>query len=273
MATDERIIIGEGVILDTRPASFATRGLALGIDLAAVLILFIALVQLLPITWLTLSDYAPAVTVLIMVFILVIFPTTVEFLSHGRSLGKWAMGVQVVRDDGGPISARQAFIRAMVGVGELWLTLGSVALITSIVNPRGKRLGDLMAGTFVIRVRGGGPKSAPIFMPPHLATWAQSADMAQLPDRLALSARQFLSRTNTLHPGSRQLMAQDFATQLSTRVAPAPPAGTHPEDFIAAVIIERSRREQLSEANKQVAARELQSQLETLPHGIDNPVQ
>lgn len=268
---DEQIIIGEGVVLDARPASFATRGLAFAIDIAGILVVVMIISYWLSSTSIFIGDFSNALAIAVVVFFLVILPTGVESLSHGRSLGKWAMGLQVVRDDGGPVTVRHSFIRAIVGVGELWLTSGAVALITSLINPRGKRLGDLLAGTFVIRVRGGGPRSATISMPPHLARWAAATDMAQLPDGLALSCRQFLGRTNTLHMGSRQQMAQDFAAQLSTKVAPLPPAGTHPEDFIAAVILERSRREQLSETNRQAHASYLQAQLQVLPYGIHNP--
>lgn len=268
---DEQIIIGEGVVLDARPASFATRGLAFAIDILGILAIIFIVSYWLSSTSLFLGDLSNALAIALVVFFIVILPTGIETLTHGRSLGKWAMGLQVVRDDGGPVTVRHSFIRALVGVGELWLTTGAVALITSLINPRGKRLGDLLAGTFVIRIRGGGPRSATIVMPPHLARWATTTDMAQLPDGLALSCRQFLGRTNTLHAGSRQQMAQDFAGQLATKVAPLPPAGTHPEDFIAAVILERSRREQQSEANRQEYAGQLQAQLQALPYGIHNP--
>lgn len=268
---DEQIIIGEGVILDARPASFATRGLALVIDVVATVILIFVVLYLMSGLTFDAPDFSPALGIALVVFFLVVLPTVVESLSHGRSVGKWAMGLQVVRDDGGPVTVRHSFIRALVGVGEIWLTMGVGALVVSVFNSRGKRIGDLLAGTFVLRVRGGGPKPAALVMPPYLTQWARAADIGQLPDGLALACRQFIGRLPTLHPGSRAQMAQDFATQLSTLVAPDPPAGTYPEDFIAAVVLERSRREQHSETAKHARAAALRSQLEHLPYGIDNP--
>ena len=73
-------------------------------------------------------------------------PTTVDTLTRGRSLGKLAMGIRIVRDDGGPLVFRQSLVRALVGIVELWLTFGTVALICSIVHPQGKRVGDILAG-------------------------------------------------------------------------------------------------------------------------------
>src|SRR5690554_382533 len=68
--------------------------------------------------------------------LMIVIPTTFETLSRGRSIGKLATGVRIVRDDGGPVRLRHAFIRALTGVGELWLTAAAVAIITSIVHPR-----------------------------------------------------------------------------------------------------------------------------------------
>src|SRR5919112_957635 len=90
--------------------------------------------------------------VLTIALVFVVVPTTVETLTRGRSLGKVAAGIRIVRDDGGPVRFRHALIRALAGVGEIWLTLGAVALITSMLNDRGKRVGDLLAGTYAVRV-------------------------------------------------------------------------------------------------------------------------
>ena len=70
--------------------------------------------------------------------ITVVLPTTVDTLTRGRSLGKLAMGIRIVRDDGGPLVFRQSLVRALVGIVELWLTLGTVALITLDRAPAGQ---------------------------------------------------------------------------------------------------------------------------------------
>src|SRR4051794_26488650 len=125
-----------------------------------------------------------AVQVALLAGVVVGLPTTVETLSRGRSLGKVAAGLRVVRDDGGPTRMRHALVRALVAVVEIFLTLGSVALVTSMLNVRGKRLGDLLAGTFVLRERGGRAIAPLPAMPLQLARWALTADIARLPDPL-----------------------------------------------------------------------------------------
>ena len=178
-----------------------------------------------------------------------------------------------MRDDGGPIRFRQAFIRALVGVGELWLTLGSVALICSLVHPQGKRVGDILAGTYAVRVRGKAPARAPIGMPPQLAAWARSADVRRLPDGLALAVRQFLVRTSTLHPASRVQLGTDLATEVARYVAPLPPPGTHPEYFLAAVVAERRDREYVATSSAAQRAEAESALLQRLPHAVPDPAQ
>jgi hypothetical protein len=100
-----------------------------------------------------------------------------------------AFGLRVVRDDGGPIGFRHALIRGLVGVVELWLLSGAPALICSLANSKGKRLGDLLAGTVVVRERMPSQSGVVAAMPPGLAGWAAGLDLSRLPDDLALAAR------------------------------------------------------------------------------------
>lgn len=269
---DDGIVIGEGVVLDARPASFATRMLAAALDIA------VQVVVLLGLLWLTTGaldlgggDFTPALRIAVLVTVMVVVPTTVETLSRGRSLGKLATGIRVVRDDGGPVRFRHAFVRALVGVGELWFSLGSVALVASLTNTRGKRIGDMLAGTYAIRVRGGRVRVAAVYMPAHLAAWAATSDMRRLPDGLALACRQFLGRTATLHPASRARVGTELAAQVSRYVAPPPPPGTHREEFLLAVLHERRDREWRLAQRAQVLAAEQAEMVQRLPYSIPDP--
>lgn len=270
---DEGIVIGEGVLLDARPTSFASRLAGALIDVIALAVVAIGLTYLITrfVTVAPSADVQQITFVVIMVTILVIVPTTVDTLTRGRSLGKLAVGIRVVRDDGGPIRFRQALVRALVGILELWLTLGSVALITSLVNPQGKRLGDLMAGTYAVRIRGQRAPQVVITMPPFLAGWARSADVARLPDGLALQVRQFLGRAARLNPGSRYALSQQLAGDVSRYVAPGPPAGTHPEAFLAAVLATRRDREYAATTRAAERSAAEAVTLHRLPHGVPDP--
>ncbi|UZN01895.1 RDD family protein [Cellulomonas sp. S1-8] len=266
------VVIGEGVLLETRPASVASRLLGAIVDLLALFVLAVVTALVLGGLDVTVDAYAGRILLIVLIVtVTVVLPTTVETLSRGRSLGKLVAGVRIVRDDGGPITFRQAFVRALVGFGELWLTLGSVAVICSIAHPRGKRVGDILAGTYGSRVRSAAPVRTAAVMPPHLAGWATHADVARLPDGLALAVRQFLGRAALLHPGSRAELAQRLAADLRPFVSPQPPPGTHPEAFLSAVLAERGRRETLVELERVRREQAEAVLLRRLPHGVPDP--
>ena len=240
------LVTGEAVVLELRPASFATRALSFSIDLVLQLAVGIGLTVLIA-TVAPDADAAAVSAIVLGIWVatLVGWPVTVETITRGRSLGKVVFGLRVVRDDGGPVRFRQALTRGLLAVVEIYLTFGSIALIASLANPRGKRVGDILAGTYVIRERTGAGSVPPVSMPPELAGWARGADLGRIPDRLAMAVRQFLGRAPALHPSSRQRLGITLAEQINRYVAPAPPAGTHPETYLAAVLAERRRRDEL----------------------------
>ena len=163
-----------------------------------------------------------------LVVVFLVYPTTVETLSRGKSLGKWAFGLRAVRDDAGPISFHHSFVRALVGFVEIYLFFGAPAFFSMLLSSRGKRLGDYAAGTYVVRERIRLRLEPPPLMPPELAGWARAADVAALPMGLALAVRQFLARLPGLDPGSRASVGATLAQQVASYVAPPPPPGTRP---------------------------------------------
>ena len=175
--------------------------------------------------------------------VLVFVPMTVETLTRGLSLGRLAVGLRVVRDDGGPVPLRHAFIRALTGVVEIYMTAGMLAVGVSLLSSRGKRIGDYLAGTYSMRTRGGGKALMPLAMPAHLAQWANTADIARLPDSLALTGRLFLGRAASMRPQSRDRIGRQLVSEMAPYVRPLPPPDTHPEYFIAATLTARRDRE------------------------------
>ena len=238
------LVTGEAVALELPAAGIALRALSGFLDL---LIAGVAMwIGLFVATTTTLnaddSIIGVAMTVLV-ALVSVVLPTTVETMTRGRSVGKLATGLRTVRDDAGPIGFRHALTRALVGFVEIWALLGVPALVSAIVSNKGKRLGDYAAGTYVVRERVHMTLPPPPPMPPHLAMWAAGADIARLPDGLAMAVRQFLMRAPLLSPQSRATLGAQLHDEVSAYVAPLPPHGTHPELVLAAVIADRRRRD------------------------------
>lgn len=241
-----QIITGEAVVLELRPASFAVRALGAGIDfIASVVVFLLALWALVGLSEFFDPTALRAVLLMVVVGIVVAIPVAVETFSRGKSLGKLIVGLRVVRDDGGAIRFRHALIRALLGVLEIYMSFGSVALIASLFNDKSKRLGDMLAGTYSIRERSPKEKPLQVYIVPALQPWSQLVDIGRLPDNLARRISLYLRNAGAMAPGSRQSMGAALATEASAFVAPLPPLGTAPETFLAALISERRSRELL----------------------------
>ncbi|MEV7660351.1 RDD family protein [Paenarthrobacter sp. NPDC089316] len=238
------IITGEAVVLELRPASFAARGLGLILDVISQVLLAILLIILVLMASSDLDESAVRALVLSsVVFSVVIVPVAVETLTRGRSLGKLATGLRIVRDDGGSIRFRHALIRGLIGFLEIYLTFGGLAIGVALFNEKSKRLGDIVAGTYSLRLRvPSKPRIVPT-APPYLQTWVSMADIGRVPDATARRAGTFVQQAYLMAPASRESMATALATELARYVAPPPPPGTIPADYIGAVLGERRKRE------------------------------
>ena len=242
--TTDDLVTGEAVALDLPPAGLGLRIASGLVDVIVTAGLLVALVLGLVIAALQADEALLQVAMLAAVIVaFVAFPTTLETLTRGRSLGKLAFGLRTVRDDAGPISFQHAFVRALVGVVEIYASLGGPAFFSALLSTRGKRLGDFAAGTYVVRERVKLQLAPPAPMPPQLAHWAAAADLAALPTGLALAVRQFLGRLPQIEPASRASIGARLAAAVQEYVAPAPPAGTPPEAFLAAVVAARRDRD------------------------------
>lgn len=239
------LVTGEAVALELRPAKLPSRALAVVLDLAAAVVVYLVVTIGLVAATAALDDAARvALSIASFLLVLVGVPIAVETLSHGRSLGKLACGLRVVRDDGGPIRFRHALVRGAVGVVEILMTFGIVACIASLVSERGRRLGDVFAGTLVVRERipvGRMPHVPP--PPPWLAGRFAELDLSAVPDGLWLAIRQYLTRMGQLDPRVGGAMAERLAMDLATRTGTPPPQGVPAGAYLAAVVQERQARE------------------------------
>jgi uncharacterized RDD family membrane protein YckC len=250
------LVTGDAVVLDVSTAQLPIRAAAFLIDLAvqaaAVVSVFLLVANTAGVTD---SALTTAFMILFVVLVFVGYPVLVETLTRGRSLGKLALGLRVVSDDGGPELFRQALFRALAGFVEFYLLAGGPAVISSLLSPRGKRLGDLFSGTMVISERGPRSPAPPPEMPPQLAAWAATVELSQLPDDLIHTARQYLSRRDDLSPAVQQEMGARIAARTAAFVSPPPPPGVPPHVYISAVLAERRRRH-LERLTRRVAARQ-----------------
>ena len=245
-SADVGIVTGDAVVVELRYAKLPSRSLAFAIDLTIEITAMVLLTVLVG----ALGGFVDGVLAYVVVFVTTIaifvgYPVVCETLTRGRTVGKIAIGLRAVRDDGGAIRFRHALVRGLVAVIEVYLFL-FISVITSLLSPQGKRLGDYLAGTVVVRERGG-PRATSSrdfepWMHPGLAVWAATLDLSRLQPGTALGVRQFLSRASTLQPDARQRLAAALYAEVTSSVSPPPPAGVPSETYLAAVLAERARR-------------------------------
>ncbi|MDQ1010424.1 putative RDD family membrane protein YckC [Streptomyces sp. V4I23] len=240
------LVTGDAVVLGLQPARLPSRALAIVIDLVVVWTAYLLVSIGLAVATASL-DEAAVMAVSIATFLLVPVgaPIAVETLSHGRSLGKLACGLRVVRDDGGPIRFRHALVRGAMGVVEILMTFGVIACIASLVSARGRRIGDVFAGTLVVRERVPAARGALAVPPPPpwLVGRFSGLDLSGVPDDLWLAIRQYLTRMRQLDAAVSWSMAQRLAGDLSARTGTPAPEGVPPAAYLAAVVNERQARD------------------------------
>jgi uncharacterized RDD family membrane protein YckC len=178
----------------------------------------------------TIAYAAAAIGVLIINVVLLGYFVFFEIIWNGQSPGKRAMGLRVVKTSGYPIAPVTALIRNVVRLVDWLPAFYAVGVITMIANRHARRLGDLVAGTLVIKekrytslsslssARGTMAPSRPsdVQRAAGLPEPAPLAGSGAQPERLTREdealIRDFLNRRHTLSPRRRDDLARQIAT-------------------------------------------------------------
>ncbi|MEV6849139.1 RDD family protein [Actinoplanes sp. NPDC051411] len=245
------LVSAEAVEIELRPARLPSRALALFIDGLIMIAPGAVVVSLVRAILMSFDDaLGEAALTVGTVLIFVGYPVLCETFLRGRSIGKSALGLRVVRDDGGPLRARHAFTRALVGLavefpGLLLFTFcWPAGIITMLGSAQGRRLGDLAAGTLVVHERDASPWRAAPGMPRELAAWASTIDLSGVDDELATEMRQLVSRVRELREPYRTHLFSQIAAEVTAKITPPPPPATAPWLLLVAVQAERRRRQE-----------------------------
>lgn len=99
------------------------------------------------------SPESAAVSVIIYIMPIFLYHLVIEVLWNGYSVGKWFMGIRVVKLDGTRPGLSSYFLRWLLRPFEISMTSGGVALMAILINGKGQRLGDMAGKTCVIKVR------------------------------------------------------------------------------------------------------------------------
>jgi uncharacterized RDD family membrane protein YckC len=241
------IVTPEAVLLEFETAGVASRTIAELLDLGVQLFgLFLVLVASSFLT--SLGDagevVAVVVSLLAVFFALVGYPAAMETFWNGRTLGKAAMGLRVVTCEGAPERFRHAAIRSMIGVVEIYLLLGIPAVISIVTSRRDQRLGDLVAGTLVLRQRAGRRAAPPVAfgVPWNWEGYVQGLDVSTLTDEQYGVVRAVLLRLGELTPAARWQVTTEVATSVAGQMRIPVPVEVAPDMFLTCVATAYQRR-------------------------------
>ena len=156
--TYREVVTPEGVALHLPAAGPVPRALAWAIDLSIRMAVMMAASMIL--AMLGTAGFGPYAVMLFVVFWF--YPVLFEVLDRGRTPGKRALGLRVIAVNGAPVGWLAAFTRNLLRAVDM-LPIGyAVGLITSLADPWGRRLGDMVAGTLVVHAaRPHDPHAAP----------------------------------------------------------------------------------------------------------------
>ena len=236
------VVIPEAVRLDLETGSIGSRFLGLLIDWSIQGLLLVVLVTVASQASL---GWVGTTLVFLLIFLIIWgYPIALETLWRGKTVGKLALGLRVVTKEGGQIGFRHAALRTVLGVVDFILTSGACAVICVLSTADNQRLGDIVAGTVVLRERTGLRRPAPTTFspPPGLEPYAAGLDLARVGPAEYGVVRSFLLRAPSLPPAVRAQLAAQVAETIAALVQPPPPPGVPAEAFLASVAAAYSAR-------------------------------
>lgn len=234
-----RVVTPEGVLLEFRSAGIGSRALAKMLDLIIVGVgLVVGSFVLLGVAGAG-GEVAALILSILMGFVaLFVYPLS-EAAFDGATLGKRIVKLKVVTVDGGPVRLRHAAIRAMIGVADFWIPPGGIAALASaLFTRRSQRLGDLAAGTLVVRARSADavPVTFPAPISPVALRFGQTLDVRRLDPRWYALLRDYWLRWAQLDDEVRRRQAAVLAGDVCAHLGIAPPAGLAAPDLLGAVL-------------------------------------
>jgi len=231
-----RVITPEAVLLELPTAGVATRSFARLFDLFCQLVA-IALLSVIFVLVPAVGASPALLSGLVLFMGLIVLPILTEVLWRGSSPGKAVFGLRVVNQDGSPELPRQAVVRGIVALVDLYLSLGSIALLTAMFSSNGQRSGDMSAGTVVIRSRSVGSATTPIAFhsPVGFEQYVASLDVGRLTDEDFSLIREFLLRVTEFTAPTRAELAQQLASATVEKIQHQLPGQIDPEVWLVCV--------------------------------------
>lgn len=166
-----------------------------------------------------------------------------EALWNGQTIGKRVAGIRVVQANGMPVTFLQVVIRNFLRIVDYLPVYYLIGAVCILATGRRQRLGDLAAGTVVVRDR---PEETPavpkaLSHPPQTDLNRLREHVLRLSEADLVPARGYWQRRNQLDGPSRARVAEMVARGLAVRMGWTDPLPPIPDDFIEEVLYVRAQ--------------------------------
>jgi uncharacterized membrane protein SpoIIM required for sporulation len=217
----------EHVVLSLELAGLGTRAAAAVVDLLvlglAYLLLAVVLTSAAGTTPSGLGTWSTAVLLLVGGVGFFLYYAAFEALWDGHTPGKRLLGIRVVQDTGRPLTANAAAVRNLLRIVDFLVPLGPLpGVLLVFLHPANKRLGDLAAGTVVVRERVSTWSLAPAPPPPPSSVEGLELGPPVLADQEFQLLDRFLARSDELAPEARQRFAAELVRRFEPRIPRRP---------------------------------------------------
>jgi uncharacterized RDD family membrane protein YckC len=236
---DDRLAIAtpEGVEVELTLAGIGSRFIAAGMDFAIQIAVVVAMALLLR----PAGDAGIAVFTTASFAVIFFYDVLFEVLAGGRTPGKRAVGLRVVGPAGRPIAFVRSAVRNLLRIIDILPGFYGVGMTVIFITDRNQRVGDLVAGTYVLRDRHGDlypAEPALLWLDAGpAATWDTSAVSGED----VATVRSFLERRKDLRAQARQHVAAQLASRLRSRVGGVPTEMAD-EAFLEALVAAKAER-------------------------------
>jgi uncharacterized RDD family membrane protein YckC len=231
---------------------FAASLLDIIIEIVLLIVIFLGTVTIAPFS--SAGGTVAGVLLITLIFMLVWgYYLLFEAFWHGQTPGKFALHVRVIKASGHPIGFTESAIRNLLRIVDWLPSFYALGVITMFIDQRSRRLGDLAAGTVVVKVPKRVRPSATLPQPLALARAVTPRGVID-PDEMLWNLRtlstsdltlveRFLDRVSALPVDARRRVGEQIATRIAARIGAREPSD--PAVFLRRVIeLQRAEEEE-----------------------------
>jgi uncharacterized RDD family membrane protein YckC len=143
----------ENVTFEFELAGVGSRALAWAVDVMVMATLMMITVLIVVALGVVIGEVAFVLLSVFSFLVIWFYAAVLEWAWGGQTIGKRVVGLRTVSDQGVRLSFLQSFIRNLVRIIDLMPGLYLVGGLSALLDTHGRRLGDLAAGTIVVRER------------------------------------------------------------------------------------------------------------------------